>query len=414
MKKESFRVKPVRLIKPVWKERFPDSMTLEHSLNTPTVAVDNEFPLSTALECRQRFLEDPLTLLRFVVGGKEGDVEFKTDDGELARKGDLVSGMDGWKEEPLEDTAEAMADEGIDDVENGIGLYLKEIGRIPLLNQQEEVALANLMEQGNQAQVWLKQNHATPEEKERLADQIQMGEMARQHLIEANFRLVVSIAKRYVGRGVSFLDLIQEGNIGLLRAVEKFDHRRGYKFSTYATWWIRQAIARAVADQSRTIRVPVHMCDRINNLRRVSHRLTQEMGREPTIEELADETQFSRRAVERILRVAQHPLSLEMPLNDDEDTSLADLIEDDRSPEPGETVTNRVLREQIVEILSSLSPREDLVLQLRFGLKDGQSHTLEEVGRKFGVTRERIRQIEADALRKLRHPRRIRRLKGYL
>ncbi len=314
----------------------------------------------------------------------------------------------------VETVMENVLEDVIEEVDDNISLYLKEIGRIPLLNQQEEIALANLMEQGNEARTWLKQNHTTPEEKELLTQRIWAGEKARHHLIEANSRLVVSIAKQYIGRGVSFLDLIQEGNIGLLRAVEKFDHQRGYKFSTYATWWIRQAITRAIADQSRTIRVPVHMSERINNLRRVSHRLAQEMGREPNTDELAAELNTSRRMVERLMRIAQHPLSLEMPLADEEEVSLADFIEDSQTPTPSDAATDKLLREQIDDILSSLSPREDMVLQLRFGLKDGQPHTLEEVGRKFGVTRERIRQIEAGALRKLRHPRRIRRLKGYL
>jgi RNA polymerase primary sigma factor len=307
-----------------------------------------------------------------------------------------------------------IVDDELDDVDSNVGLYLREIGRTPLLSRQDEIALAKLMKRGNQARAWLKQNHTTPQEKELLAQQIRAGEIARQHLTEANFRLVVSIAKKYVGRGVSFLDLVQEGNIGLLRAVEKFDHQRGFKFSTYATWWIRQAITRAIADQSRTIRVPVHMSEQIRNLRRVSHRLTQEMGREPTIDELAAEMNTSRRTVERIIRIAQHPLSLEMPLVGEEDTSLADFIEDNNTLPPSDVAINKLLQEQIDEILSSLSPREGMVLQLRFGLKGRQPHTLEEVGRKFGVTRERIRQIEAGALRKLRHPRRIRRLKGYL
>ena len=334
--------------------------------------------------------------------------------GFAVEESDAIAESNSLGEEYPVPSIEAKVDDVPDDVDNSVSLYLKEIGRIPLLSRREEVILASLMEQGNQAQAWLKQNHNIPEEKELLRQQIRAGEMARQHLAEANSRLVVSIAKKYVGRGVSFLDLIQEGNIGLLRAVEKFDHRRGYKFSTYATWWIRQAITRAIADQSRTIRVPIHMSERINNLRRVSHRLAQEMGREPTTEEVAAEMNTSRRTVERLICIAQHPLSLEMPLNDEENTSLADFIEDNHTLPPRDAATNKLLREQIDEILSSLSPREGMVIQLRFGLKDGQSHTLEEVGRKFGLTRERIRQIEAGALRKLRHPRRIRRLKGYL
>lgn len=382
-----------------------ESLSLDSALDRGEVSLlDTQIPLWYKVQFIVRAGEPEKVETKFIV-----------QDAELAvTEGNIVAEPNSWREEEGGATLKAVADDEIGDVDDSISLYLREIGRIPLLNQPEEVALATLMERGNQAGTWLKQNHVTVEEKERLTGQIRAGEMARQHLIEANFRLVVSIAKKYTGRGVSFLDLVQEGNIGLLRAVEKFDYRRGFKFSTYATWWIRQAITRAVADQSRTIRVPVHMGERINNLHRVSHRLAQEMGREPTTEELAAEMQSSRRAVERIIRIAQHPLSLEMPLTDEEDTNLADLIEDSHSPEPSDVVTRQVLQEQIVKVLSSLSPREDMVLQLRFGLKDGQTRTLEEVGRKFGVTRERIRQIEAGALRKLRHPRRTRRLKDYL
>jgi RNA polymerase primary sigma factor len=253
----------------------------------------------------------------------------ETDDvGFAGEEHDVIAVSDNPEKEFHAPPTGTIVDDELDDVDSNVGLYLREIGRTPLLSRQEEIALAKLMKQGNQARAWLKQNHTTPQEKELLAQQIRAGEIARQHLTEANFRLVVSIAKKYVGRGVSFLDLVQEGNIGLLRAVEKFDHQRGFKFSTYATWWIRQAITRAIADQSRTIRVPVHMSERIRNLRRVSHRLTQELGREPTINELAAEMNTSRRTVERLIRIAQHPLSLDMPLAGEEDTSLADFIED--------------------------------------------------------------------------------------
>lgn len=302
----------------------------------------------------------------------------------------------------------------IGDLGDSIGLYLSEIGRVPLLTRQEEISLATIMEQGLQARVRLDENHVSLDERERLVAQVLAGETARLRLAEANFRLVVSIAKRYNGRGVPFQDLIQEGNIGLLRAVDKFDHRRGFKFSTYATWWIRQAITRAIADQGRTIRVPVHMGERIGRLRRKSLLLAQELGREPTMDELAAAMRAPRREVERLMRIAQQPLSLEMPLSEDEDTSLGDLIEDKLTLLPDDVAIENALQKEINAALASLSPRETLVIRLRFGLKDGQPRTLEEVGHKFGVTRERIRQIEADALRKLRHPRRLRRLKDYL
>ncbi len=299
-------------------------------------------------------------------------------------------------------------------IEDTISLYLKEISRIPLLSAQEEVALATKIERGKKARALLSKNPDDPERRAQLEEEIEEAAKARCHLIEANFRLVVSIAKRYVGRGVSFLDLIQEGNIGLIRAVEKFDHRRGYKFSTYATWWIRQGITRAIADQGRTIRVPVHMCERINRLSRISHQLVQQLGREPTSEELAVEMGLTPCKVERIVKVSQHPLSLETPIGDDHDSHLGDFIKDESAQGPTDVTVHQLLREQMEDVLTTLSPREGRVLRLRFGLKDGRGHTLEEVGRKFGVTRERIRQIEAKALRKLRHPSRSRKLRDYL
>lgn len=300
---------------------------------------------------------------------------------------------------------------GIDDT---VSLYLKEISRIPLLTAAQEVEYARGMETGRRAHYRLTKDHLTSNERARLESKVREGEMYRQKLIKANFRLVVSIAKKYIGRGVSFLDLIQEGNIGLIRAVEKFDHHRGFKFSTYATWWIRQAITRAIADQGRTIRVPVHMCERINKLTRVSRQLVQELGREPTSEEIAVELNTTPRKVERIIKISQRPLSLEMPVGEEQDSHLGDFIPDDATLGPTDAASHQLLREQMEEILTSLSPREGRVLQLRFGLKDGKAHTLEEVGRKFGVTRERIRQIEAKALRKLRHPSRSRKLRDYL
>ncbi len=300
---------------------------------------------------------------------------------------------------------------GIDDT---VSLYLKEISRIPLLTAAQEVEYARGMEIGKRARYRLNKNHLAMTERARLEQKVRLGELSRQKLIKANFRLVVSIAKKYIGRGVSFLDLIQEGNIGLIRAVEKFDYHRGYKFSTYATWWIRQAITRAIADQGRTIRVPVHMCERINKLTRVSRQLVQELGREPTSDEIAKELNTTPRKVERIIKISQRPLSLEMPVGEEQDSHLGDFIPDEMTLGPTDAASHQLLREQMEDILTSLSPREGRVLQLRFGLKDGKSHTLEEVGKKFGVTRERIRQIEAKALRKLRHPSRSRKLRDYL
>lgn len=301
---------------------------------------------------------------------------------------------------------------GIDDT---VSLYLKEISRIPLLRAEQEVEYARGMEIGKRAKQQLSRSPSMSiTERTRLETKVREGELSRQKLIKANFRLVVSIAKKYIGRGVSFLDLIQEGNIGLIRAVEKFDHKRGFKFSTYATWWIRQAITRAIADQGRTIRVPVHMCERINKLTRVSRQLVQELGREPSPDEIAKELGTTPKKVERIIKISQRPLSLEMPVGEEQDSHLGDFIPDESTLGPTDAASHQLLREQMEEILTSLSPREGRVLQLRFGLKDGKSHTLEEVGKKFGVTRERIRQIEAKALRKLRHPSRSRKLRDYL
>ena len=293
----------------------------------------------------------------------------------------------------LEDKDETDADVDIDlSVPEGVALddpvrmYLKEIGRVPLLTAEEEVDLARRMEAGD--------------------------ETARHRLEEANLRLVVSIAKRYVGRGMMFLDLIQEGNLGLLKAVEKFDYSKGYKFSTYATWWIRQAITRAIADQARTIRIPVHMVETINKYIRVSRQLLQELGRDPTPEEIAHRMGLSVARVREIMKISQEPVSLETPIGEEEDTHLSDFIEDEAAPDPADAASMLLLKEQISEVLTTLAPREAEVLRLRFGLVDGRSRTLEEVGQNFGVTRERIRQIEAKALRKLRHPVRLRKLQG--
>ncbi|MBQ1256334.1 MAG: RNA polymerase sigma factor RpoD [Clostridia bacterium] len=277
--------------------------------------------------------------------------------------------------------------EGIS-IDDPVRMYLKEIGKVPLLTAEEEIELAKRMEEGD--------------------------EDAKHRLSEANLRLVVSIAKRYVGRGMLFLDLIQEGNLGLIKAVDKFDYRKGYKFSTYATWWIRQAITRAIADQARTIRIPVHMVETINKLIRVSRQLLQEFGREPLPEEIAEEMGISEEKVREIIKIAQEPVSLETPIGEEEDSHLGDFLPDDEAPAPADAAAFTLLKEQLMSVLSTLTPREEMVLKLRFGLEDGRQRTLEEVGKEFKVTRERIRQIEAKALRKLRHPSRSRKLKDSL
>ncbi|MCZ0938478.1 MAG: RNA polymerase sigma factor RpoD [Caldilineaceae bacterium] len=318
------------------------------------------------------------------------------------------------KKDPAESAEEDEFDLSQIEIDDSISLYLKEIGRVPLLTAAEEVDLAKRMEAGRDSRHRLNQEHVEWEEREHLLWLVRDGRSAQEHLIKANSRLVVSVAKKYVGRGVPFLDLIQEGNIGLIRAVKKFDYCRGYKFSTYATWWIRQAVTRAIADQGRTIRVPVHMYEQINRLTRTSRQLVQELGRDPTTEEIAEELGVTPRKVEHIMRVSQRPLSLEMPVGEEEDSYLGDFIEDEDADSPQDSAGRQILREVIDEIFQSLTPREVRILQLRFGLVDGYNYTLEEVGRKFGVTRERIRQIEAQALSRLRHPSRSRRLRDYL
>lgn len=300
------------------------------------------------------------------------------------------------------------------DTDDTIGLYLKEVSRVPLLNAEEEVELAQRIERGRMAREELAKGNVNNKRRIDLRKLIEDGWAAREHLITANSRLVISVAKKYMGRGVPFLDLIQEGNIGLIRATKKFDYRRGHKFSTYATWWIRQAVTRAIADQGRTIRVPVHMGDQINKLLRVQHQLTQRLGREPTVEELAIALDVPPKKVENMIQVARRPLSLETPTDDEEDSVLGDFIEDDEAPPPDETATYNLLREHLEEVLNGLPPREVRILQLRYGLLDGQAYTLEEVGRKMGVTRERVRQIEAQALSRLRHPSIRRKLRDYL
>ncbi len=300
------------------------------------------------------------------------------------------------------------------DIDDSVALYLKEISKIPLLKGVQEVELAKAIERGKQATLKLTQNSPKGSERETLQRLVWEGQDARRKLIEANFRLVVSIAKKYLGHGVSFMDLIQEGNIGLIRAVEKFEYQRGFKFSTYATWWIRQAVSRALADQGRTIRIPVHMGERITQLSRVSRELVQRNGKEPTDADIAAEMGITMRLLERIRQASQFPLSLEMEMGEDQDNTLGDFIEDDSNPPPNDRAIYNVLCERLDDVLGSLSARESRVLQLRFGLYDGRAYTLEEVGQKFGVTRERIRQIEARALSKLRHPRRSRKLRDFL
>src|SRR5512146_2040318 len=300
------------------------------------------------------------------------------------------------------------------DTDDTIGLYLKEVSRVPLLTAEEEVELAQRIERGRMAREELARGNVNTRRRHELRRLIEDGWAAREHLITANSRLVISVAKKYMGRGVPFLDLIQEGNIGLIRATKKFDYRRGHKFSTYATWWIRQAVTRAIADQGRTIRVPVHMGDQINKLLRVQHQLTQRLGREPSVEELAVALDVPPKKVENMIQVARRPLSLETPTDDEEDSVLGDFIEDDEAPPPDDTATYNLLREHLGEVLNALPPREVRILQLRYGLLDGQAYTLEEVGRKMGVTRERVRQIEAQALSRLRHPSIRRKLRDYL
>ncbi|MCR5403527.1 MAG: RNA polymerase sigma factor RpoD [Butyrivibrio sp.] len=303
-------------------------------------------------------------------------------------------------------------------IEDPVRMYLKEIGKVPLLTAEQEIDLAKAMEAGIDAEKELAddegKNELSSERRKELDQIIYEGEEAKKRLAEANLRLVVSIAKRYVGRGMLFLDLIQEGNLGLIKAVEKFDFRKGFKFSTYATWWIRQAITRAIADQARTIRIPVHMVETINKLIRVSRQLLQELGREPLPEEVAKEMNLPVERVREILKISQEPVSLETPIGEEEDSHLGDFIQDDNVPVPADAAAFTLLKEQLVEVLDTLTEREQKVLRLRFGLDDGRARTLEEVGKEFNVTRERIRQIEAKALRKLRHPSRSRKLKDYL
>jgi RNA polymerase primary sigma factor len=341
----------------------------------------------------------------------EAGIEVYDEDGEVATGEDTENVGDGAGSEGDEDDGYDLSGISSDDT---VGLYLREMARVPLLSTEEEIRLAKALEAGRNGQETLRNNGSDPLRRAELEQIVGEGLAARDHLIKANTRLVVSIAKKYIGRGVPFLDLIQEGNLGLMKAVEKFDYSRGYRFSTYATWWIRQTITRAIADQGRTIRVPVHMSDRIRRLYNTARQLEQEHGRRPTPEEIAAEMDMEPRKVQWMLRVSWRPMSLERPVGEEEDSELGNFIEDETTPTPGQSVSERLLGERIESMLSTLSPREARILRLRFGLLNGRSYTLEEVGQKFGLTRERIRQIEGKALRRLRHPRRSRRLRDYL
>ena len=360
-------------------------------------------------------LYDSLEALNIDIGTEEDLLPELPDDEPAAEE------IADVEEEELVDPNSLVSNFSIDDP---VRMYLKEIGKVPLLNPDEEIVLAQAMAAGAEAKARLdelqEQREAgetpavTPEEEAELRKAFKKGESAKQKLAEANLRLVVSIAKRYVGRGMLFLDLIQEGNLGLIKAVEKFDYTKGYKFSTYATWWIRQAITRAIADQARTIRIPVHMVETINKVIRVSRQLLQELGHDPSRNEIAKEMNMPVDKVREILKIAQEPVSLETPIGEEEDSHLGDFIPDEGASEPSEAASFTLLKEQLMDVLSTLTPREEKVLKLRFGIEDGRTRTLEEVGKEFNVTRERIRQIEAKALRKLRHPSRSKKLKDFL
>ena len=346
---------------------------------------------------------------------------------EVGSEEEFVNDLPDDIEPPMEEIAEIEEEELVDpntlvdsfNIDDPVRMYLKEIGKVPLLTADEEVTLATSMSEGNLAKERLAEieennEHISAEEQAELETLVKQGENSKQKLAEANLRLVVSIAKRYVGRGMLFLDLIQEGNLGLIKAVEKFDYTKGYKFSTYATWWIRQAITRAIADQARTIRIPVHMVETINKVIRVSRQLLQELGHDPSAEEISEEMGMPVDKVREILKIAQEPVSLETPIGEEEDSHLGDFIPDEGASEPSEAASFTLLKEQLVDVLSTLTPREEKVLKPRFGIEDGRTRTLEEVGKEFNVTRERIRQIEAKALRKLRHPSRSKKLKDFL
>lgn len=398
----------------------------EEIINMNTEEYENDSAISQLIEYgRQKSIVTIDDILRFFP-----DAEQDVDQLEEAFSALLNAGIQYTEENPSDDVddedldlSDIDEDENViglsDDLSNidtddTIGLYLKEVSRVPLLTADEEVELAQRIEKGRISREELARVNVTPERRLELRKNIEDSWAARDHLITANSRLVISVAKKYMGRGVPFLDLIQEGNIGLIRATKKFDYRRGHKFSTYATWWIRQAVTRAIADQGRTIRVPVHMGDQINKLLRYQHQLTQKLGRDPSVEELAAELDVPIKKVENMIQVARRPLSLETPTDDEEDSVLGDFIEDDDAPAPADSATYNLLKEHLQVILNDLPPREVRILQLRYGLLDGQAYTLEEVGNKMGVTRERVRQIEAQALSRLRHPSVQKILRDYL
>ena len=342
---------------------------------------------------------------------------------EIGSEEDILPEMPDDMDPPLDEITDIEEEDLVDPntlvdsfaIDDPVRMYLKEIGKVALLTPEEEINLAQKMNAGALAQEQLDEaEDFPPEDLAQLKKLVKEGDRAKQKLAEANLRLVVSIAKRYVGRGMLFLDLIQEGNLGLIKAVEKFDYTKGYKFSTYATWWIRQAITRAIADQARTIRIPVHMVETINKVIRVSRQLLQELGHDPSPEEISEEMNMPVDKVREILKIAQEPVSLETPIGEEEDSHLGDFVPDDSASEPSEAASFTLLKEQLVDVLGTLTPREEKVLKLRFGIEDGRTRTLEEVGKEFNVTRERIRQIEAKALRKLRHPSRSKRLKDFL
>ena len=380
-----------------------DLMDVLEELNLDNEQMDKLYDIMENLGIDAAGDEEALTDLEELENIEELEDLSELADSDLVPPPEELEEAENAAEEEVVDPA-ALADSfSIDDP---VRMYLKEIGKVGLLTSEEEIALAQAMGLGHEAAETLKEAGEDLDEAARkeLEAAVKAGERAKQRLAEANLRLVVSIAKRYVGRGMLFLDLIQEGNLGLIKAVEKFDYTKGYKFSTYATWWIRQAITRAIADQARTIRIPVHMVETINKVIRVSRQLLQELGHEPSPEEISEEMGMPAEKVREILKIAQEPVSLETPIGEEEDSHLGDFIPDEDASEPAEAASYTLLKEQLIEVLDTLTPREEKVLKLRFGLEDGRTRTLEEVGKEFNVTRERIRQIEAKALRKLRHP----------